>query len=213
MRLTKSKVPVLKEKEIKLLHFVHEFGFCEMKQIMRQFAIKKSIAYSRMEMLTRLGFVKHLYMINGRSRAYCLTHKGISSLELDLPPVKKIQPNHYEHHLSVMDVYLRLKALHPDTVWITERRLMKQYHVNSARKSEHRPDSVLIFSDGKQCAIEVELSLKMRGRLKEIVFGYGLQDIFKEVWYFCLPNIIPVINEIARDLPYVKTYNLTEFLP
>lgn len=206
------KGAMLSEKEIEILRFVNEFGFCEIQQIMKRFAMKKSPAYLKMQMLIRLGLVIQARVIQGRRGSYCVTHKGISLLQLDLPLVKKISLGIYDHHLLVIDVHLKFRELHPDTVWVTERRLIRNQYENGFRKNEHLPDGVLIFPDSNQYAIEIERSLKTKARLEEILLGYGLQRTFKEVWYFCSQEVFSLLNKVTNNMPYVKTYNLKEFL-
>src|SRR5579862_3537872 len=201
---------VLSGKEIEILRFIHEFGFCEIKQIMKRFAMTKTPAYLHMQILMRLGLVIHARFIPGQAGSYYLTHKAVSLLELDLPIVRKISRGTYEHHLAVIDIHLRLKELHHDAVWITERRLLRNKYADRSSQNEHLPDGVLIFADGIRYAIEVELSMKTKKRLEEILLGYGLQNTFKEVWYFCSPITFHIVNELAQNMPYVRTYNNRE---
>jgi predicted transcriptional regulator len=209
---SQPKGAMISEIEIEILRFVNEFGFCEINQIMKRFGMKKSAAYLSMQLLIRLGLVIQAHIIQGRRGAYIVTHKGITLLELDLPQVRKVSLVTYEHHLIVIDVHLKLKALHPDAVFISERRLTRNKYTMGCGKNEHVPDGVLAFPDGDQSAIEVEKSLKTRDRLEKILFGYGLQDTFKEVWYFCSQDVLHTVKEIANTMPYVKTYSLREFL-
>jgi hypothetical protein len=44
-------------------------------------------------------------------------------------------------------------------------------------------------------AIEVELTLKSRARLDEIVRDLG--DTYDHVWYFAAPRLLPTLEEIA----------------
>lgn len=202
----------LKEIEINILHFVHNFGFCNIKQIMKKFDLKRSSAYAHMQMLTRLGLILHDYVIQDQHGAYYLTYKAISLLGLDLPAIRKIPLSIYEHQLAVVDVHLALQSMYSKSIWISERRLVREKYGNRQRSDEHLPDGVILLANGNQCAIEVEKSLKAKSRLEKILLGYGLQDAFKEVWYFCLPEIMPPIEKAAAGLSYVKTHNLVEFL-
>jgi len=206
---SRLKGAMISETEIGILRFVNEFGFCEINQIMKRFGMKKSTAYLSMQLLIRLGLVIQARIIQGRRGAYIVTHRGITLLELDLPQVRKISLVTYEHHLVVIDVYLKLKDLYPHAVWVSERRLNRTM---GSGKNEHLPDGALIFPNDIRYAIEIEKSLKARDRLEKILFGYGLQDTFKEVWYFCSQDVFPTVKEISNNMPYVKTHNLKEFL-
>jgi len=199
----------LSENEIEILRFLNEFGFCEIRHIIKQFEIKKARAYSLIQMLIQRGLVINARVIKYQPRAYYLTAKGIDLLKLDLPLVRRIPLNIYEHHLTVIDVYINLKKLYPDAVWMTERRLIR--NKSGTENNNHLPDGALVFSD-KQCAIEVEKTQKARDRLETIIFSYGLQRTYKEVWYFCSQSVMSVVNQIANNLPYIKTFKLTEFI-
>lgn len=60
--------------------------------------------------------------------------------------------------------------------------------MNSGQRG-HLADGVLLFPDGKQIAIEVELTMKGSWRLNKIISHYTVDHAFKEVWYFCAPGI------------------------
>lgn len=209
---SQPKRGMLSETEIEILSFINEFGFCEIKQILKRFCLKKSAAYLSMQRLIRLGLVIQAHIIQGRRGAYIVSHKGITLLKLDLPQVRKISLITYEHHLLVIDVHLKLEELYPGTVFITERRFNQNQCKLGYGKNEHLPDGVLVLPNGIQYAIEIEKSLKARDRLEKIIFGYGLQRTFKEVWYFCSQDVLRIVKEIANNLHYVKTHNLKEFL-
>lgn len=208
---SQPKGGMISETEIEILRFVNEFGFCEINQIMKRFDIKKSAAYLSMQLLIRLGLMVQARIIQSRRGAYIVTHKGIALLELDLPRVKKISLVTYVHHLAVIDVHLKLKEFYPNAAWISERRLVREKNESGCRKNVHLPDGVLVFPDGNKYAIEVERTPKTKSRLEELLLGYGLQDIYKEVWYFCSPHIFYATRGISKSMPYVKTYNLAEY--
>jgi hypothetical protein len=44
-------------------------------------------------------------------------------------------------------------------------------------------------------AIEVELTLKSRKRLEQIVLDVGIG--YDQVWYFAAPRLLPVLRELA----------------
>ena len=123
------------------------------------------------------------------------------------------QPVHiYEHQLTVINVFLKVSKSHPDATWITERRLARENYVKRIGKKEHLPDAVLVLPDGSQIAIEVEISLKARKRLDEILTDYALQSIFKEVWYFCSQHVQPVLRELSDGIPCIKIHPLEKML-
>lgn len=207
-----QKGVLLSGNELKILRFINEFGFCEIKQIIKLLDVKKTVAYSHMQILMMHGLVGNVRVIKYQPRAYYVTARGIDLIKLDLPRIRKIPLSVYEHQLAVIDVYLTLRKIYPETIWITERRLLRDKYASGSNKNEHLPDAAIVFPEGYQCAIEVERSSKTRSRLEEILLGYGLQQTYKEVWYFCAKGILPAIKEFASDMPYIKIHNMSEFL-
>ncbi len=209
---SRSKRVMLSESMIEILRLLNEFGFCDIRHIAKRFDVKKTIAYKNMRILIKYGLVMNARIIKYQPRAYYLTSKGADLLKLDLPLIRRIPLNIYEHQLAVIDVFLKLKEMHPEAVWISERRLIRDKYSSDSKTNDHLPDGALVFPQGYQCAIEVERSLKARNRLEEILLGYGLQQTYREVWYFCSKGILPALNEFASSMHYIKIYNLSEFL-
>ena len=110
-------------------------------------------------------------------------------------------------------IYLKLNELYPETLWISEREILHDKYVNGFGKRGHTADGILVFPDGKEIAIEVELTYKGAHRTENILKGYCAQFSIHEVWYFCSENILAMIGELAKSMPFIKMYNLKEYLP
>lgn len=197
---------ILSESMVEILRLLNEFGFCDIRHIEKRFNVGKSVAYNNLKCLIQYGLITNARVIQYHPRAYYLTAKGINLLKLDLPIIRGIPLNIFEHQLAVIDVFIKLRMMHPEAAWVSERRLARE-----VKKHDHLPDGVLIFPQGHQCAIEVEKSMKSRDRLKDILIGYGLQKTYKEVWYFCSKNIMPAISELTSNMPYIKIHTLSEY--
>jgi hypothetical protein len=198
------------EREIQILRFINEFGFCSIQQIMKFSGRKKTRCYESMMVLNRLGLVKHKRIIYGVSGVYYVTQKGAEFT--DLIPLHKISLGIYEHQLSIVDVYLKLKEQLPEFKWLSERRLLSDKYMEGLGRRGHLPDGILVFPDGKQIAIEIEITMKAKRRLEGILKGYSAQFALEEVWYFCAPDIIRTFIATIQHLPFVKVHNLKEFL-
>ena len=205
-----SKGVVLSQLEVEILRFINEFGFCEIRHIMKRFDLGKSSTYQYMQMLIRLGLVLNLRMGFNQSGIYYLANKSIRLLNLDLPVLERIPLSTYAHQLAVINVHLKCRDKYPDTVWMSERRLIQDKYIDN--NQDHLPDGAIVFPDGSQCAIEVERNLKSRKRIEAILLEYGLQRTFKEVWYFGSQRITSVIKEMANTMSFIKTFDLEEFL-
>jgi len=156
----------LTERDVKILQFINDFGFCEMPQIEKLFGLVKPRSYQIMQRLVAAGLVKHERVFHGRHGIYRLTKKGAS--HTDLPALARITLANYNHSLAVLDVYLYLQAKHPDAEWLSERHLIHEKYFDGVGKRGHLPDGIMLMpgSDEKEqkIAIEVELRSKAKAR-------------------------------------------------
>ena len=173
----------LTKRDIEIIKFINEFGYCEMPQIIKRFGLKKTWMYELMQRLVEAGFVNHRRILHGQHGVYFVTSKGAKLT--DLPPIERIPLGQYEHQNSNLNVYMKLRNQYPDAHWISERRLKHDKFFDGLGKVGHISDGILMFPDGKQIAIEVELSTKGKNRIEKILKGYGVQLAIKEVWYYC----------------------------
>ena len=211
--MMKQKIVIshlLTEQELAIIQFIHEFGFCDIHHIMRRFNIKRTVCYEKMRSLMRFGLLNFKVVLPHFPGVYFLTIKAVRLINADLSLLTYVPLNNYSHYMEVLKVYLKLHDKYPDSTWKTERRLIKQKHEDMVGNKEHIPDGILILSDGKHIAIEVELSLKSRERLLGILTDYVVDRSVYEVWYFCLPQVFTVVNSMAVTLPKIKTFFLNE---
>lgn len=194
--------------ELEILRFLNEFGFCEIRQIVKQFDMKKSSAYRYAKKLIQHGLIVNARIIKYQPCAYFVTAKGINLLKFDLPLIKNIPLHIYEHQLDVIDVSITLRKKYPDAIWMSERRLTREKHNNH----EHLPDGAVVLPDCKPFAIEIERTLKTKTRLESIILNYGLQNTYKEVWYFCSTSVMPAVTKFAANMPYIKVFRLGDFI-
>jgi hypothetical protein len=95
---------------------------------------------------------------------------------------------------------------------VSERQLKRDKFFDGVGKTGHVSDGFLVFPDGRQVSIEVELSLKGRNRFQSILNGYSSDFSIKEVWYYCPDSIVDSVRSMAGQYPFVKVYSLQEFL-
>jgi len=200
----------LTERDIEILKFINDFGFCEMPQLDRRFDLKKPRNYQIINRLVEGGLIHHERVFYGRHGIYRLTNKGARLT--DLPPLSRIPLATYTHDITLIEVYLKLRKHHPEAQWISERQLTRDKHADGVGKRGHLSDGILVFPEGKQVAIEVELSLKSKYRLERILKGYGAQFSIKEVRYYCPENIAAYIGSLATKMPFIQVHSLREFL-
>lgn len=195
------------KRDIEILRFINEFGFCEILQIEQKFGLKKPRCYQIMQRLTKANLVIHERVFHGQNGVFYLTRQGAEWT--DLPPIKNIPKDNYIHQLAIIDVHFKLMGQFPDATWLSERRIKRDKATYSVgRKIDHVADGVLMFPDDKQIAIEVELTMKAKKRLEDIILGYVLHKHIKEVWYFCSSETLDRVCKAAGKWPHLKIHGL-----
>ena len=196
-------------RDIEVLKFINEFGFCDMPQLMARFGLKKTWMYEIMQRLVMVKLVDHTRILFGHG-VFTLTSKGAHYT--DLPPIDRIPKGQYDHHMMIVNVYIKLRWLYPEANWISERKLKRDKFFDGLGKRGHISDGILDFPDGKQIAVEVEMSVKGKNRIEKILKMYRAQLVIKEVWYFCSPEVINTLKALSAKMSFVKIINLGEFL-
>ena len=101
------------------------------------------------------------------------------------------------HIAAVTDVRLDVLARHPGAAWVCERELHRELGAAPAGRQRHRPDDLVVI-DGREVAVEVELTLKRRARIEqvmtELVARYG------SVTYFAAPAPRRTLERLAADV-------------
>lgn len=137
-----------------------------------------------------------------------------AKLSVDLPPFvwltgrgsaiagsrfRTWQPNHglVRHIDAVTNVRLLLDRQLQLGRWECERTLAKKARSRS-RYRDHLPDAILHADTAT--AIEVELTLKSRKRVEQIMLEVGLA--YDQVWYFAPPRLLPRLRELAENVPH-----------
>lgn len=203
-------IKVLSELELETLHFIHDFGFCEIHHVKQRFNLGRSASYERMKILKRFGLVNHAMILHNRPGVFYLTPQAVRTIHADLPAITQIPRHNYFHHMEIINTYLNIRKVYPDITWITERKLIRESKEGMVGTKTHLPDGVFILADGKRISVEVELNLKSRERLLTILTDYLVDKDVHEVWYFCTPKIKSVLQAMIVKLPKIKLYLLNE---
>lgn len=198
----------LTKRDLNILKFINDMGFCEMPQICKKFGMRKSIGYRLMKRLLNANLVQHNRLFYGEHGVLHLTVKGAAYT--DLPAIDKIPEGRYYHQITLTDVYIKLSQLYPDASWISERQLKyEKFNTGQLGKTGHISDGILVLPDDKKIAIEVELNMKSKSRIQKILKDYGTQLAIKEVWYFCDETICKNLLQQAKA-PFIKVQSLSE---
>jgi len=110
-------------------------------------------------------------------------------------PYRRWRPNPAmaAHIEAVTDVRLLLERQLSLGAWECERELAKTAWAATLPRP-HLPDGVLSTGSGR-VAVEVELTLKSRVRLEEIIAILG--ERYPQVWYFAAPPAVAALAQVA----------------
>lgn len=195
------------KRDIEMLNFINDFGFCEIIHICQAFGLSRLRAYQIIKRLVVLGLVLHQRIFYGKRGVYSLSKQGAD--QTGLSELKKIPLSHYDHYLKVIDVYFHLKKQYPDAHWISERHVLKKQFSRGLGQKGHIEDGVLVLND-QQIAIEVELSKKGSYRVEKIVKGYASRFEIQSVWYFCEDAVRPALDRLSEKYTYLKVHSIKE---
>lgn len=202
MRMTKRDVEILK--------FINEMGYCQAVQLGKRFSVKRWRVYKIMKRLRVVGLVIHKRIYFDQAGIFYLTSDGAEYTSL--PSVDHIAKGSYDHQLLLVDVVLKLRERYSDATLICERYLKQEKFMYGLGKKGHVADGILIFSDQKRVAIELELKSKGTRRLESILKSYGNHPEIDEAWYLCGDESIRKVTALSAKKPYIKVYSLKEFL-
>ena len=115
------------------------------------------------------------------------------------------------HNLSVVDLSERLLRDYPESAWITERELrrdrMRDAHGDPAERQRRTPDGLLILTDGRRVAIELDLTAKRTRQLDQLARAYALERELACVWWY-----LPSETAAARMRSVVATLRLDRLI-
>jgi hypothetical protein len=198
---------LLTNRDMEIMRFINEFGFCEMPQIEKKFGLRKPRSYKVIKRLINAGFVIHEHVLKYKHGIYRLTREGAECT--DFPKLKYVSLASYLHQLTVVNVHLKLMQQFPNATWISERRLKReQYLKGSFIRYGHVSDGMLIFPEEKKIAIEVELTMKGKDRLNKIIRDYAFNRSIDGVWYYCAPEIVSKVKDSARWVDEISVFEI-----
>jgi hypothetical protein len=121
-----------------------------------------------------------------QSKVWLATARGLRSAEVALRPARVVGWR-LSHDLALVDLSEQLLGEIRDSYWLTERELMVGGWRTSL-KLRRLPDGLLVHSDGRRFAVELEASRKDAERLRRIVNHYlpalaGPNALAGVIWY------------------------------
>lgn len=144
----------------------------------------------------RAGWAEGRALLVGEPVFVWLTRRGQRVAGLDYS-LWRPNPGALAHIAAVSEVRLYVRQHHPDAHWISERELAAEGRAQPGGTQLHRPDAVVAI-DGREVAIEVELTHKRRQRteriMRELVARYG------SVSYFAAPGPRRTLEQLASEV-------------
>ncbi len=180
------------ERDLRLLRIVGEQYAVTVPQLARLMGRSHHAGRWLRERWQAAGWVEARALLVGRPVFVWLTRRGLRAAGLDYS-VWRPAAGALAHVAAVTEVRLHVQARHERAAWVSERDLGR----GSAGRGTHRPDG-LVRLDGRESAVEVELTLKERRRaariMGELLAGYSA------VSYFAAPAPFRLISALADEL-------------
>ena len=185
------------DRDFELLGFVGEQYAVTVVQLGRLIERRLDTARSLRDRWKRAGWVDSAMLTTTAPSFVWLTGRGA---EVGSSAFRVWQPNHglAAHIQAVTDVRIHLERALRLGQWECERAVARRLAVPGGGFRGHLPDGVLHTSGGR-IAIEVELTLKSRTRLREIVVELGRN--YEQVWYFVPDRLEQALTGIAQEAP------------
>ena len=180
------------ERDLRLLRIVGEQYAVTLPQLARLMGRSEQAARWLRERWQRAGWVEARALMVGRPVFVWLTRRGLRVAGLDYS-VWRPAAGAVAHVEAVTTVRLHVEERHEHASWISERDLGR----DQPHRGTHRPDA-LVRLNGREAAVEVELTLKERRRAERILTE--LFATYDAVTYFAAPAAFRLINSLARKL-------------
>jgi hypothetical protein len=145
----------------------------------------------------RAGWIESRQLTVGGPSFIWLTGAGVRVAD---SPYRTWRPNAalLAHIEAVTETRTLLeRRLHVGS-WVCERALAKMLRGGSQLRA-HLPDGVL-DTGRERIAVEVELTLKSRSRLDDLLEQLGHD--YDQVWYFAAPPLIAALTRAAAEAPW-----------
>ncbi len=183
-------------RDLELLRIVGEQYAVTLPQLARMMGCSSHAARWLRSRWERAGWAHGRALLVGAPVFVWLTRRGQSLAGIEYS-VWRPNAGMLAHIAAVTDVRLHVLDRHPGAAWVCERELHRELADGSGGRQRHRPDGLVVV-DGREVAVEVELTLKWRARIEqimaELVARYG------SVTYFAAPAPRHALATVAADI-------------
>lgn len=183
-------------RDLELLRIVGEQYALSLPQLARLMDCSLHAARWLRSRWERAGWARGRAMLVGEPVFVWLTRRGQRLAGLDYS-VWRPNPGALAHIAALTDVRLYVMERYVGATWVCERELHRELASDPGGRQRHRPDGLVVL-DGREVAVEVELTLKRRARLerimRELVARYG------SVSYFAAPSPRRTLEQLAAEV-------------
>lgn len=183
-------------RDLELLRVIGEQHAVSLPQLARMMGCSPHAARWLRSRWQRAGWARGRALLVGEPVFVWLTRRGQALAGIDYA-VWRPNAGMLAHIAAVTDVRLHVLDRHPRATWVCERELHRELAVKPGGRHRHRPDGLVVI-DGREVAVEVELTLKRRARIEqimaELVARYG------SVTYFAAPAPRRAISAVGDDI-------------
>jgi hypothetical protein len=183
-------------RDLELLRFVGEQYAVTLPQLARLMGRSDHAARWLRARWQRAGWAQGRALLVGEPVFVWFTSRGLRAAGLEFKAWRP-NPGALAHIAAVNEVRLYVAERHPDAVWVSERELARELKHELGGFGAHRPDAMVLI-DGRELAVEVELTLKRRARaeriMRELVARYGA------ACYFAAPTPARMLESLAAQL-------------
>lgn len=154
-------------RDLELLRIVGEQYAVTLPQLARMMGCSAHAARWLRTRWERAGWARGRALLVGEPVFVWLTRRGHSLAGIDYA-VWRPNAGMLAHIAAVTDVRLHVLDRHPGATWVCERELHRERAATSAGRQRDRPDGLVVI-DGHEVAVEVEMTLKRRARIEQIM--------------------------------------------
>jgi len=183
----KSRVR-LTERDLELLRFVGAHRFVLAEHVHHLIDADRSVTYRLLSRLTDAGLVRYERIFHAQPGVFMITSGGlaVTGSTLSTPQID-LRLYRHEQHVPALWLAATNGRLGQAVTTLTERELRHQDQLatnydpvgiklsgfdRAGRPRLHHPDVAVIHPGGSLTALELELTMKSKKRLDEIVLGY-----------------------------------------
>lgn len=192
-------------RDLEIIELVGRFGMVNIEHIRIAFNLSQPRSYQIMSKIGKLGYLKTQRILHADMAIYTLSKKA--STEFGFKEHKHVSLGTYRHDILTTK-YCLLLSRKFNCKYVTEKELRASQDIGA---KGHTPDFKLL-NNGKNIAVEVELTLKGKRRIDSILKFYKTCLDYSEIIYICSSETINTFEKNTKNLDFIRVYNQKEFL-